>query len=407
MASRIIIFNAIALSFYFYAFWGFKHLIRGIDGRLGLGFQVAYWAICLLALVGMFFVMSRMRNAHFGFWDKVMLVLFFITLISAVLWSVFLLIDDVVRLFQWVGSQFFTSSSSHSSGISRKSFLVKSGALVAGGVGAALTYGVVKGSHKYRVVNQKLIIKNLPEALKGLKILQISDVHSGSFWNKQSVQQGIDLIKQQQADIIFFTGDIVNNRAYEMHEYIDIFNQIKAPHGVFAVMGNHDYGEYLIPFDLEENKKDIATVHEKLGWDLLMNENRILTINNEKLAIVGVENWGNKMHFQRYGDLNKALGDVDENWPTLLLSHDPSHWRGEVIPKFPQVDAMFSGHTHGMQFGIETGGFKWSPIKYIYKEWAGLYEEGNQKLYVNRGFGYLGFPGRFGIWPEITVFELA
>ncbi|MFT5513031.1 MAG: putative MPP superfamily phosphohydrolase, partial [Bacteroidia bacterium] len=196
----------------------------------------------------------------------------------------------------------------------------------------------------------------------------------------------------------------------EMDDYIDIFGQISAPLGVFATMGNHDYGEYVPGFkasDLPENIAKIQEVHDKLGWRLLMNEHEIIEKEGKQLAVVGIENWGAKMHFKKYGDLSKAISGVDADLPTLLLSHDPSHWRAEVLKDYPQVDAMFSGHTHGMQFGIETGGFKWSPVKYIYPEWAGLYEEGKQKLYVNRGFGYLGFPGRLGIWPEITVFELA
>ena len=287
---------------------------------------------------------------------------------------------------------------------------MKSGALLATGFGAALSYGVIRGSHQYQVVNQKLKIDNLPEAFKGLKLVQISDIHSGSFWSKDAVQKGVDMINDQKADMVFFTGDIVNNDASEMDDYIDVFSQISAPLGVFATMGNHDYGEYVpnfTPKDLPINKAKIQKVHDNLGWRLLMNEHEIIEKEGAQLAVVGIENWGAKMHFKKYGDMSKAISGVDANIPTLLLSHDPSHWRGEILQDYPQVDAMFSGHTHGMQFGIETGGFKWSPIKYVYPEWAGLYKEGGQQLYVNRGFGYLGFPGRFGIWPEITVFELA
>lgn len=408
---RFLIFLGIVFLLNLYVYSGYKVLLQNMEGRLNTTLKVVYWVIVAAAYLAFLYASSNFRSGAMAFWPKAALSFFSIFIVIQLTWGVFLVIDDVVRVGQWVSGLFQSSESlAENGGISRKSFITKTGALVATGFGTALTYGVVRGSHKYRVINQKLHIDGLPEELKGTRILQISDVHSGSFWNKDSVQQGVDMIKDQKADIVFFTGDIVNNQASEMDEYIDVFSQIKAPHGVFSILGNHDYGEYLPGFkkeDLPENVNAIAQVHKKLGWDLLLNEHRVLNVAGKELAIVGVENWGNKMHFSQYGDLPKAVEGLDEKLPTLLLSHDPSHWRGQVLTEFPQVDVTFSGHTHGMQFGVETAGFKWSPIKYMYPEWAGLYEKGHQKLYVNRGFGYLGFPGRFGIWPEITVFELA
>jgi len=321
-----------------------------------------------------------------------------------------LALDDVIRLFS-LGVNFFTKVGGNETalGIGRKDFLMKTGALFATSIAAAMTYGVTKGSHRYRVIRKDLNINGLPEEFEGLKILQISDIHSGSFWNKEAVQKGVDKIVQEKADVVFFTGDIVNNDSSEMDEYMDMFKKVTAPLGVFSILGNHDYGEYLPGFKadhLPDNIKNISKVHKSLGWDLLRNEHRMVERNGKSLAIIGVENWSNRMHFSRYGDLNKAYAGSENADVKFLLSHDPSHWKGEVVQKFKDITATFSGHTHGMQFGIETAGFKWSPIKYAYPEWAGLYHDKDQMLYVNRGFGYLGFPGRVGIWPEITVFNL-
>ena len=407
---RIIITIGILIFLNFYVFAGYKVLIQQLDPRTNLILKIVYWLITGLAYASLVFTMLKFQGPPTAFWPKVALSFFFIFLIVQLIWGLFMAIDDVVRLVQWVIGLFQKSTDETVTGITRKTFLMKSGALLASSFGVALTYGVIRGSHRYQIVKQKLVIPNLPDAFKGMKLLQISDIHSGSFWNKDAVQKGVDLIKEQNADMVFFTGDIVNNDPTEMDPYIDMFSEVKAPMGVYSTLGNHDYGEYVPTFkpeDLPGNIAAISKVHERLGWRLLMNEHEIIEKDGHSLAVVGIENWGDKMHFKKYGDLSKAIDGVDHNIPTLLLSHDPSHWKGEVLKEYPQVDAMFSGHTHGMQFGIETAGWKWSPSKYLYPEWAGLYEEGNQKLYVNRGFGYLGFPGRLGIWPEITVFELA
>jgi predicted MPP superfamily phosphohydrolase len=217
------------------------------------------------------------------------------------------------------------------------------------------------------------------------------------------------MLLKEKPDMIFFTGDLVNNVASEMYDYQDIFSKVKAPLGVFSVLGNHDYGDYHFgqgtsPAKIK-NLADVKQTHKNMGWDLLLNENRRLKIDGDELAILGIENWG-VGRFAKYGRMDLAVKDIDDVPVKLLLSHDPSHWRAQVLPEYPQIDAMFSGHTHGMQFGLVTDKFQWSPAQYVYKEWAGHYKEGLQQLYVNVGYGFLGYPGRVGILPEITIFEL-
>ena len=242
-----------------------------------------------------------------------------------------------------------------------------------------------------------------------MKIGQISDIHSGSFYNQTAVKGGVDMLLAEKPDVIFFTGDLVNNLASELKDYKDIFSKVKAPLGVFSTLGNHDYGEYHFGTEPSAAKaKNLELVKQserEMGWDLLMNENRTLKVDNEEIGIIGVENWGAGLRFPKYGNLKKALVGSEDLPVKLLLSHDPSHWRAQVLD-YPEIDAMFSGHTHGMQFGVRFKKFQWSPVQYIYKEWAGLYQQDHQQLYVNTGFGFLGYPGRVGILPEITIFEL-
>jgi len=250
----------------------------------------------------------------------------------------------------------------------------------------------------------------LADAFKGFKIIHISDIHSGSLNDKAAVQKGIDLIKSQQADLILFTGDLVNDKATEMHNWMDVFNQLSAPHGVFSTLGNHDYGDYVqwsSPQAKQQNLEDLKKVHAQLGWRLLMNEHVKIEKDGAALQLVGIENWGAKARFPKYGKLDKAMEGIHPDHPIILMSHDPSHWEAQVITEYPQIQLMLAGHTHGMQFGLENPYFKWSPVQWVYKQWAGIYKNGNQQLYVNRGFGFIGYPGRVGILPEITLIELA
>jgi hypothetical protein len=258
----------------------------------------------------------------------------------------------------------------------------------------------------------KIAFDDLPSAFKGLKIVQISDIHTGSFDNHDAVAQGIKKVMDESPDIIFFTGDLVNNHAAEVDaRYREIFSTLKAPMGVYSILGNHDYGDY-IQWSSEQAKKDninhLKQIHAAMGWRLLLNEHIELQRGTDKIALLGIENWGAKGGFAKYGDMRKAYtGLPEKNIPfKILLSHDPSHWHAQVVPEYGEVNLTLSGHTHGMQFGVEIPGFKWSPVQYMYKEWAGLYQQGKQYLYVNRGFGFLGYPGRLGILPEITVIEL-
>ncbi len=274
---------------------------------------------------------------------------------------------------------------------------------------SVLLYGMLRNRYRYKVFREVVEIPGLPESLKGFKIVQISDIHAGSLTDKAGIQKGIDLINNEAADLVCFTGDLVNNVAAEMDGFITIFKQIKSTHGTYSVLGNHDYGDYVRWPDKASrmlNFKQIIEVHRALGWELLLNENRKITVKGSEVAIIGVENYSAHPRFSRYGDMEKAVIGLGKADLKLLLSHDPSHWDDDVRKNYKDIDLMMSGHTHGGQFGIEMGRIKWSPVSHYYKQWIGLYREGAQYLYVNRGFGFLGYPGRVGILPEITVLEL-
>lgn len=331
-----------------------------------------------------------------------------INLLTKLVFTLFLLVDDIRRLGVWTFYKIRKKKHSPalSTGISRSDFLIKSGLIVATVPAISLPLGMVIGPYKYTLHYPTVKLPNLPLAFHGLKIVQISDIHSGSFYDKEAVNKGIDLLLEQKPDLIFFTGDLVNNKAAEMADYMDVFSRLKAPMGVFSILGNHDYGDYE-QWDSEEakiaNLDHLKAIHGELGWRLLLNEHVYLEKNGEKIALIGVENWGAGFH--QIGDLKKAYQGCDAP-VKLLLSHDPTHWDEEVRKSFQDIDITFSGHTHGAQMGIETHGFKWSPISLRYDKWAGLYQEKNQFLYVNRGYGFLGYPGRIGIWPEITLMTL-
>jgi len=293
--------------------------------------------------------------------------------------------------------------------ISRARFISQ----IAWGVAAipfgGLVYAMVRGKYNFQVKRLTIELPNLPPAFEGFRIAHISDFHIGSFENKSAVKRGIDLVNAQQADVIFFTGDLVNDDIKEVEGYENILSGLCAPDGVYSTLGNHDYGHYSSYIkteqDWEQHFQRMKDTHRDLGWKLLMNEHHMLQRGDDQLAILGVENWSRYTRFPRYGKLDQAAADIDTETVKLLLSHDPSHWEDDVLPH-SQVDITFSGHTHGCQFGIEVPGLKWSPIQYVYKQWAGLYEQDGRYIYVNRGFGFSGFSGRLGVPPEITVIEL-
>ncbi|HEY0108329.1 MAG TPA: metallophosphoesterase, partial [Fibrella sp.] len=298
--------------------------------------------------------------------------------------------------------------------ISRSDFLVKT-AVAAGAIPlVAFSYGIISGAHDYRIRRVTLPLKNLPRSFDGMTIAQLSDIHSGSFFNKTAVKGGVDMLLREKPDLVFFTGDLVNSRADEVNDYIDIFNKVKAPLGVFSTLGNHDYGAYVKWPSVEAQRQNVLNVvkaHKLMGWNPLMDENRILTQGGDKLAIIGVQNLGFGPAALKAGNLAKAYQGAEDYPVKLLLSHDPTHWDAEIRPNYPDIDVTFSGHTHGAQFGVEIGDYKWSPVKYFYRQWAGLYREtatngSPQTLYINRGYGFIGYPGRVGILPEITMFTL-
>ena len=274
---------------------------------------------------------------------------------------------------------------------------------------ASLVFGMIKGAFDYRVKKVKLKLLNLPASFNGLKIVQISDIHTGSFNSTEHLEKAIEIILKQKPDLIFFTGDIVNDQASELEGFTETFKKIQAPLGVYSTLGNHDYGDYVqweSASAKQLNLDKICKAHSEYGWKLLNNQHHILQKGEDKIAILGVENWGGSLRFPKYGKISEAHLGTENAAVKLLLSHDPSHWDGQINKEYKDIDVMFSGHTHGMQFGIEIPGFKWSPSQYIYKQWAGLYQKENQYLYVNRGLGFIGYPGRVGILPEITVVEL-
>jgi uncharacterized protein len=372
----------------------------------------SYWALSGITML----LMLLLPYLNFESWPKTLRTYTFATIVglffAKIIAVAFFLIDDIRRLIQWASGKIFSKNTEAvnpgEEGISRSVFLSWLGLAAGGGLFASLVYGF-SNKYNYDIKRIKLAFDNLPKSFKGLKIIHISDIHSGSFTDKGAVRKGIDKILNEKPDLILFTGDLVNDRATEMDEYMDVFNQLKAPLGVYSTLGNHDYGDYVrweTPEAKTTNLQQLKEVHKELGWRLLMNEHVVLEKENEQIAVLGIENWGAKGRFPKYGKMDKAHPGTDKYPFKILLSHDPSHWDAQVKTMYPDVDLMLSGHTHGMQFGIEIPGFKWSPVQYMYKQWAGLYEAGKQKLYVNRGFGFIGYPGRVGVLPEITLIEL-
>ncbi len=396
-----------------YVFQALKTVTQSSNERLRTVIHISYWvisALTLAALLSFPYIQALQSSKLFRNYVFAILVgLFFAKLVG----SLFFLTDDLRRGSLFLLSKVLPDTGARfmgeGNGIPRSAFLSWLGLGLGGGLFGTLLYGF-SNKYKYQVKKLTLAFENLPKAFEGMKIVHISDIHSGSFQNKAAVNHGVDLILQQQPDLILFTGDLVNDRAEEMQDYMDVFNRLTAPMGVYSSLGNHDYGDYVSWPSQQakaENLERLKQVHAQLGWRLLMNEHVLFEKGGEQIALLGIENWGAKGRFPKYGKMQEAYPGTEKIPFKMLLSHDPSHWDAEVKTQYSDINLMFSGHTHGMQFGLENPYFKWSPVQWMYKQWAGLYEEGNQKLYVNRGYGFIGYPGRVGILPEITVIELA
>lgn len=398
---RLLITSIIFFALELYAFQAIKMVIKN---------KAIKWSWILLSIVvyvNFFYVIFATPRTAGQTKEFQWAVGFMLTfLVPKIILLVVMFGEDVVR---WIQKLTYVISLSETKPLAgRRKFISQIALGLAAIPFAGFIYGIIKGKHNYKVLKYQLSFKDLPEAFDGFTITQISDIHSGSFTNKEKIQYGVDLINEQKSDMMLFTGDIVNNKAEEMDNWISMFSQLKAPMGKYSVLGNHDYGDYTKWKNKEDkaaNFKAVKELHPKIGFDLLLNENRYIEKDGQRMALVGVENWGKG--FNQAGDLKKASEGIHKDDFKVLMSHDPSHWENKVKTDDFNYQLTLSGHTHGLQFGIEIPGWiKWSPSQYVYKQWAGLYEEFGRYVNVNRGFGYHAFPGRVGIWPEITVIEL-
>lgn len=416
ISKQLLIFGLFVLFVEYYSFVAVRSVLRPANG------SVHGWLFLLYVVLSLLTLWSLYAFPHYGrtAWPSVSLKYFvniFIgVFIGKVLIAVFMLLADVLMIIPNVVNFLFSFKNSPvgnppegSRFIGRFKFISQTALIIGGALTVGLVYGM-KNRYRYNLTCLKLSLKDLPDEFKGLRIIQISDIHSGSFDDPAAVAEGVDAIMQEKPDLILFTGDLVNDRAEEIVPYLNVFNQLKAPLGVYSVLGNHDYGDYVRWSSDEEKKQNLEKLkrhHAEMGWRLLVNEHVLLERNKQQIALIGIENWGAR-GFTKYGDMKKAVvGLENANVPVkILLSHDPSHWEAEVRKDYPDIALTLSGHTHGMQFGIDIPGFKWSPVQYVYKQWAGLYQQENQNLYVNRGFGFIGYQGRLGVLPEITLIEL-
>jgi len=406
MRSRrfLVIVLIIAILIDVYVFQAIKTITPGLDPQPRTAIFIAYWTLVAIALgivAGLPDLRSRYPRAG-GYVLATILGLYIGKLVAAI----FLLLDDIRRVIQLIITRV---SSPAPPAISHSILLSWLGLVLGTAILAALVYGFTN-KYNYKVQRVRLASDRLPAAFKGLKIIQLSDIHSGSLSDPAAVARGIDRVLAEKPDLILFTGDLVNNAASEIGEYQTIFGRLKAPMGVFSTLGNHDYGDYAYWESAEAknaNLDRLKAIQKEMGWRLLMNEHVALEKDGARIALIGIENWSAKARFPKYGRMDLAYPGTEKYPFKILMSHDPSHWDAEVRPHYPDIDLMLAGHTHGMQFGIELPWLKWSPVRFLYRQWAGLYEEGRQRLYVNRGYGFIGYPGRFGILPEITLIELA
>lgn len=407
MMARILILTFILLVIDFLAFQAIRQLLTTSGKSVRSIVYIVYWAIPVITLIYLAgFTTGWSENLPKGIQVTIRTMIFIMYFAKLLIASI-ILIDDLRRLLFGALNMGFDDWKLST----ERSRWMSYGALILGALPVlSLTYGMARNQYRYQVLKTKVPIKDLHPDLQGLKIVQISDIHSGSFLLREPVERSIEMINAEKPDIVFFTGDLVNSLAKEMEPFVEMFKKIEAPLGVYSILGNHDYGDYHQwpnQEDKKQNFEDLKNMHKQLGWDLLLNEHRNIRVGSTHFNVIGVENYSASPRFPKYGDLTKATEGMQKDTFNVLLSHDPSHWEAQVAPAYPEIDLTLSGHTHGFQFGVEIPGFmKWSPIQYVYPQWAGLYEKATQYLYVNRGLGYLGYPGRVGILPEITLLTL-
>ncbi|WP_418264727.1 metallophosphoesterase [Flavobacterium faecale] len=403
MGFRLLFFFSILLFVELYAYQAIKTLIRGKWWLIG-------YAVSSLVLFGYIVYSFLSFDRSVGQTKQTLLTmgLMLLVYIPKIVLALVLMGEDLYRL---ISGLFRAAVGDSSDGFlaARRTFVSQISLGLASIPFLSLIYGMTIGKYNYKVIKQRIYYPDLPDAFDGFRITQISDVHSGSFDDPDKINYAIDLINEQNSDMILFTGDIVNTHATEMHPWIETFKRIHKPaFGKYSVLGNHDYGEY-IDWKTQEEKDDnfegIKKLYGDIDFELLLNEHRYIEKDNQKIALIGVENWGRS--FKRAGDINKASSGVNQEDFKVVMTHDPSHWDSELKQHAKNFQLTLSGHTHGMQFGIEIPGvFKWSLAQYMYPQWAGLYETLGRYIYVNRGFGFHAYPGRVGIMPEITVIEL-
>jgi predicted MPP superfamily phosphohydrolase len=414
--NKLLIFGLIGLAFFLfdlYAWQALKTISIQWSKKSRLFLYYLYWGLSLsyvfLMVMRPYFQLEKTGSGILMLFQVFGVILFIAKLFVVIP----LLVEDMYRGVSWLVQKWNGQGMSRRGADiemqDRRKFISQS-ALILGAVPVlTMSFGLFYGAHQYRVRRKTLYFSDLPSSFDGLRILQLSDIHSGSFWNRSAVIRGVQMANDLKPDLIVFTGDLVNNTASEMDKWVDVFKELEAPFGVYSVLGNHDYGDYVSWESVEEKRANLDRLMEiqrQMGWQLLNNASVYLTKNGEQISLTGVENWSAKGNFPKYGRLEEALEQAKESDFRILLSHDPSHWKAEVLTSEKIIHLTLSGHTHGFQFGIETHGLKWSPVKYLYPEWAGLYRKDDRYLYVNRGFGYIGYPGRLGIDPEITILTL-
>jgi len=392
-----------------YAYYGVKTWISGWQSVRRQKIAQRTYLILFVGVTVLFLSAITFTTHYLTRFQEWVLTLFLTFLITKLFFIIVLLLSDIVRFFWGVGRRIVKPRAKSDAPFfpSRRRFIAEAGILLASVPFTAFFYAMLKGKYDYRLHEVTLYFEDLPASFDGFTITQLSDFHSGSFDNMSAVTRGIEIAKAQQSDLFVFTGDLVNNMAWEVEPYISLFSQLKAPYGQFSILGNHDYGDYARwdhPEQKAANFEKIKQHHQTLGFRLMLNENTVIRKGNDQLSLIGVENWGRG--FIQVGDIDKALEGVDKNAFKILLSHYPTHWEEKIRFHPTTIHLTLSGHTHGAQFGVETDRLRWSLVQGRYLDWAGVANEKDRYLYVNRGFGFLAFLGRLGIWPEITKITL-